>query len=40
MINSAKAGKMLWDRGHGEFLFNGHRVPVWNDEKALKMNRW
>lgn len=40
MINSVKAGKMLWDRGNGELLLNGHRVAVWNDEKALKMNRW
>lgn len=26
-----------WWRGRGEFLFNGHRLSAWDDEKVLQM---
>ena len=26
------------ERGIGEFLFNGYRVSVWEDEKVLEMD--
>lgn len=29
---------MGWRKDNGEFLFNGYRVSVWNDENVLEIN--